>query len=167
MLAVVFVGVIGLGFAGGARLVVSPAGSDATGNGSLERPFATLTGCINAHKSTSPSPRSSGCLLRGGTYTETQATVSGVAGTATAPFIIAAYDRDNEPAVVFDGTIPLDGLSWKQLQDARAGMNGSSTGVWSAIVPESLAGEGVYQLFADRVMWTPARWQVSDFLLLP
>lgn len=140
-----------------AHFVVSPSGSDAAGDGSFERPYATLNGCINAHKTylhrlRSPSYSLDGCLLRGGHY-NTQADVSGVAGTTDIPFTIGAYDRDNEPPVVFDGTRPLEGLHWQQ--------NKTAGGRWTAVVPES--GEGVYQLFGDGVMWTPARWPNALF----
>ena len=95
---------------------------------------------------------------RGGRYAEPTVDVSGVAGTADLPAVIAAHDRDHDPPVVFDGTAPLPGLDWKK----RASSN--TDGVWTAVVPTAAAPDGVVQLFdADWNMWTPARWPNALF----
>ena len=124
-------------FAQAADLIVSSVGSDLTGNGSVDKPFATLSKCVSMLKEAptgaTPAPRR--CRLRGGYYAEENTIIlSHLEGTLEYPFIVTAYNRDGEPPVVVDGTAPLTNLKWSK--------SGQDKDVWSTVVVPSEAPNG-------------------------
>ena len=124
-------------FTRAADLIVSSVGSDLTGNGSLDKPFATLSKCVSMLKEAptgaASAPRR--CCLRGGYYAEENTIIlNHLEGTLEHPIIVTAYDRDGEPPVVMDGTAPLTNLKWSQ--------SGQDKDVWSTVVVPSEAPNG-------------------------
>ena len=120
-----------------ADFIVSPVGSDFSGDGSVTNPLATLSRCVSMLKQvpTRAGPTSRRCLLRGGNYAEENTILlDHLNGTSANPIVVTAYDRDNEPPVVMDGTAPLTNLKWSQSKQDKD--------VWSAAIDSSAAPEG-------------------------
>ena len=124
-------------FARAGDYIISTLGSDLTGNGSVDNPFATLSKCVSMLKQvpTREKPAFQRCRLRGGNYAEENTIVfDHFEGTLEKPVVVTAYDRDGEPPVVIDGTAPLTNLNWSQ--------SGQDKDVWSTAVASSEAPDG-------------------------
>eukprot|EP00040_Diaphanoeca_grandis_P030936 m.183931 g.183931 ORF g.183931 m.183931 type:complete len:1001 (+) comp32172_c0_seq1:207-3209(+) len=143
------------------EIFVSPAGSDATGAGSLSEPYATVTHALGVVKSIPMSKRGPITVwLRGGTYYEQVNLEPDHSGaTPATPVVVAAYPGEK---VTLSGGTPLTGLKWEPTTIVESNTANTNTGphVFKAALPSGVSA--FTGLFAKGKRLTRARYPNCD-----